>query len=38
LKKANRLPRPEQNFEAVVSSQIIDGRPGPPRVVATYIW
>jgi hypothetical protein len=38
LKKANHLPTPEQNFEAVVSSQIIDGRPGPPRVVATYIW
>jgi hypothetical protein len=38
LKKTNRLPAPEQNFEAVVSSQIIDGRPGPPQVVATYIW
>jgi hypothetical protein len=38
LKKVNRLPAPEQNFEAVISSQIIDGRPGPPRVVATYIW
>ena len=37
--KANKLmPRPEQNFEAVVETQIIDGKPGPPRVVATYIW
>jgi hypothetical protein len=38
LKKANRLPGPDQNFEAVVTSQIIDGKPGPPRVVATYVW
>jgi hypothetical protein len=38
LKKANRLPGPEQNFEAVVACQIIDGKPGPPHIVATYAW
>jgi hypothetical protein len=32
------LPRGEQNFEAVLETQIINGRPGPPHVVATYIW
>ncbi len=37
--KANKLmPRPDQNFEAVVETQIIDGKPGPPRIVATHIW
>jgi hypothetical protein len=38
LKRERRLPLPEQNFEAVVETQIIDGKPGPPRVVATYLW
>jgi hypothetical protein len=30
LKKAKQFPRGDQNFEAVVASQIIDGKPGPP--------
>jgi hypothetical protein len=38
LKKAKQFPRGDQNFEAVVASQIIDGKPGPPRVVDTYSW
>lgn len=38
LKSQGLLPRPDQNFEAVVETQIIDGKPGPPRVVATYVW
>jgi len=27
-----------KNFEAVVETQIIDGKPGPPRAVAIYLW
>jgi hypothetical protein len=38
LKRDKRLPRPDQNFECVVETQIIDGKPGPPRIVATYFW
>ena len=38
LKDQHLLPRREQNFEAVIETQIINGRPGPPRIVATYAW
>lgn len=38
LKREQKLPRREQNFEAVIETQIINGRPGPPRIVATYLW
>jgi hypothetical protein len=38
LKQQHLLPRKEQNFEAVIETQIINGRPGPPRIVATYAW
>ena len=38
LKENKLLPSPGQNFEAVVETQIIDGKPGPPRVVATHTW
>ncbi|SNT42646.1 hypothetical protein SAMN05421770_11411 [Granulicella rosea] len=38
LKRNNLLPRSNQNFEAIVETQIIDGKPGPPRIVASYIW
>jgi hypothetical protein len=38
LKDEHQLPRRGQNFEAVIETQIINGRPGPPRVVATYAW
>ncbi|ADW70842.1 hypothetical protein [Granulicella tundricola] len=38
LRRNKLLPRPDQNFEAIVQTQIIDGKPGPPRIVASYIW
>lgn len=38
LRAAKMLPRSDQNFEAIVETQIIDGKPGPPRIVATHIW
>jgi hypothetical protein len=38
LKRNNLLPAADKNFEAVVETQIIDGKPGPPRVVASYVW
>ena len=38
LKGDGNMPRYDQNFECVVETQIIDGKPGPPRVVATYFW
>lgn len=38
LKASKLMPRPNQNFEAVVETQIIEGKPGPPRIVAIHIW
>lgn len=38
LKRNKLLPAPDRNFEAVIETQIIDGKPGPPRVVASYTW
>jgi hypothetical protein len=38
LKRNKLLPRSDQNFEAIVETQIIDGKPGPPRIVASHIW
>ncbi len=38
LKRNKLLPRPDQNFEAIVETQIIDGKPGPPRILACYVW
>ncbi len=38
LLRQKDLPRGDQNFEAVLETQIIDGRPGPPRVVIAYVW
>lgn len=38
LKTARLMPRRDQNFEAIVETQIIDGKPGPPRIVATHTW
>jgi hypothetical protein len=32
------LPQSYQNWEAVIQTQIIDGKPGPPQVVASYTW
>ncbi len=38
LKQNKRMPREGGNFEAVVEVTIINGKPGPPRIVATYLW
>ncbi|WP_103931829.1 hypothetical protein [Bryocella elongata] len=38
LKRAGIFPRPDQNFECIVETQMIDGKPGPPRIVDSYIW
>ncbi len=38
LRKEGKYPRYDQNFECVVETQIIDGKPGPPRVVALNLW
>jgi len=38
LKSAGTFPRRDQNFECVVETQMIDGKPGPPRIVDSYIW
>lgn len=38
LSRNARLPRNYQNFEAVIATQVIDGKPGPPRVVASCTW
>jgi hypothetical protein len=38
LKDEKLFPRRDQNFEAVIETQTINGRPGPPRIVATYLW
>ncbi len=38
LRTRKLMPHPDQNFEAIVETQIIDGKPGPPRIVATHIW
>jgi hypothetical protein len=38
LRQEQLLPKPDQNFEAVIETEIINGRPGPPRIVATYLW
>ncbi len=38
LKRNNLLPRADENFEAIVETQIFDGKPGPPRIVTSYVW
>ena len=38
LKQNSLFPAKQQNFEAVIETQIIDGKPGPPRVLATHTW
>ncbi len=38
LRDAIHLTKQKQNFEAVIETQIIDGKPGPPRIVAVYLW
>ncbi len=38
LKKDKLFPRYDQNFECIVETQIIDGKPGPPRIMAADVW
>ena len=38
LHNAVHLTKQKQNFEAVIETQIINGNPGPPRIVAAYTW
>jgi hypothetical protein len=38
LKEQNLLPKPDQNWEAVIETKMIDGKPGPPRIVSSYRW
>ncbi len=38
LRDAIHLTKQKQNFEAVIETQIIDGKPGPPRIVAVCVW
>ena len=38
LKRNKLLPRPDQSFEAIVETQIIGGKPGPPRIVTSHVW
>lgn len=32
------LPKRNQNWEAVIETKMIDGKPGPPRILASYTW
>lgn len=38
LTREGRLPRSYQNVEAVIETQVIDGKHGPARVVAVCTW
>lgn len=38
LGKEALLPPRHRNLEAVIETQVINGKPGPPRVVAVYSW
>jgi len=38
LSKQGVSPGRNQNWEAVVETKMIDGKPGPPHVIASYIW
>lgn len=33
-----QLPEPGQNWEAVLETHMIDGRPGPPQILVSYSW
>ena len=37
---ANKVPRDwsPENVEAVIATQVIGGRSGPPRVLAVHLW
>ena len=37
-KREGYLPKRDQNWEAVIETKMIDGKPGPPRILASYAW
>jgi hypothetical protein len=38
LKRAAQAAGDKKNMEVVLSTQIIDGEPGSPKMEATYFW
>ena len=38
LKRASQAAGDKKNMEVVLSTQIIDGEPGSPKIEATYFW
>jgi hypothetical protein len=38
LKRQGLLPKPDQNWEAVIETKMIDGKLGPPHILDSYIW
>ncbi len=38
LRGEGKIPRHYQNMEAVIETETIDGKPGPPHVLAVYTW
>ena len=38
LKRAAQAAGDKKNVEVVLSTEIIDGEPGSPKVEATYFW
>jgi hypothetical protein len=38
LKRASQAAGDKKNMEVVLSTEIIDGEPGSPKIEATYFW
>ena len=38
LKRQGLLPRPDQNWESVIETKMIDGKLGPPHILDSYLW
>jgi len=38
LRTEHMLPRHYQNMEAVIDTETIDGKPGPPHILAVHTW
>lgn len=38
LSAEGKLPRRYKNIEAVIETETIDGKPGPPHILAVYTW
>ena len=37
-KREGYLPKQDQNWEAVLETKMMNGKPGPPRILASYAW